>query len=219
MRLIINKELDYINENVNIKIIEITSTDFLNNNLDYFVYKHQIPLIKFIDTEEIFIINNFKSRLNSSLAETVIIIDETDLESISSSGSEGVQSVTGDGVDNTDPQNPVITMGNGFVTLDTEQTITAPKSIEVEGRGNIDFLNGSDIILTSTDGNTYINRLSTGDGDSSIYSGNIETGNSATIGCQAMYNGNEIATISPISGTFLAPTSITVTNGIITAIS
>ena len=54
MRLILNKALDNINDNVNLKIIEITSTDFLNNDLDYFVYKYQIPLIKFTDTEEIF---------------------------------------------------------------------------------------------------------------------------------------------------------------------
>ena len=54
MRLILNKALDNINDNVNLKIIEITSTDFLNNDLDYFVYKYQIPLIKFTDTGEIF---------------------------------------------------------------------------------------------------------------------------------------------------------------------
>jgi hypothetical protein len=99
MKLIINKELDNINDSVNIKIIEITSTDFLNNDLDYFVYKYQIPLIKFTDTEEIFNIKNFKSNLNSSLAETLIIIDENDLELISggSGGSQDLQSVLASG--------------------------------------------------------------------------------------------------------------------------
>jgi hypothetical protein len=97
MRLILNKILDTINDNVNLKIIEIISTDFLNNNLDYFVYKYQIPLIKFTDTGEIFNIKNFKNELNSSLAETELILDENDLELLSNSGSggdsQGLQSV------------------------------------------------------------------------------------------------------------------------------
>jgi hypothetical protein len=104
MKLIINKALDNINDSVNIKIIEITSTNFLSNTLGYFVYKHQIPLIKFVDTGEIFNVKNFKSRLNSSLAETPIIIDITDLELISSSGSassQNFQSVTDIGVSTT----------------------------------------------------------------------------------------------------------------------
>ena len=95
MRLILNKALDNINDNVNLKIIEITSTDFLNNDLDYFVYKYQIPLIKFTDTQEIFNINNFKNELNTSLSEMELILTEDDLESISGSGggSQDLQSV------------------------------------------------------------------------------------------------------------------------------
>lgn len=95
MRLILNKALDNINDNVNLKIIEITSTDFLNNDLDYFVYKYQIPLIKFTDTEEIFNIKNFKIELSSSLSETELILTESDLELLSGSGggSQDLQSV------------------------------------------------------------------------------------------------------------------------------
>ena len=95
MRLILNKALDNINDNVNLKIIEITSTDFLNNDLDYFVYKYQIPLIKFTDTEEIFNIKNFKNELNTSLSEMELILTEDDLESISGSGggTQDLQSV------------------------------------------------------------------------------------------------------------------------------
>ena len=74
MRLILNKALDTVNDSVNIKIIEITSTDFLNNDLDYFVYKYQIPLIKFTDTQEIFNIKNFKNELNTSLSEMELIL-------------------------------------------------------------------------------------------------------------------------------------------------
>ena len=95
MRLILNKALDNINDNVNLKIIEITSTNFLNNNLDYFVYKYQIPLIKFTDTEEIFNIKNFKNELNTSLSEMELIVTESDLELLSGGGggSQDLQSV------------------------------------------------------------------------------------------------------------------------------
>jgi len=96
MKLIINKDLDYINDNVNLKIIEIDSTDFLNDDLSYFVYKYQIPLIKFTDTGEIFNIKDFKSRLSSSLSEVIIIIDENDLELLfSTSGGGGSQDFNG----------------------------------------------------------------------------------------------------------------------------
>ena len=91
MRLILNKALDNINDNVNLKIIEITSTDFLNNNLDYFVYKYQIPLIKFTDTEEIFNIKNFKNELNTSLSEMELILTESDLELLSGGSGGGTQ--------------------------------------------------------------------------------------------------------------------------------
>lgn len=97
MRLILNKALDNINDNVNIKIIEIISTDFLNNDLNYFVYKNQIPLIKFTDTEESFNVKNSKLNISPSLSETEIILDETDLELISglggAGGSQDLQSV------------------------------------------------------------------------------------------------------------------------------
>jgi hypothetical protein len=114
MKLIINKALDTINDSVNIKIIEITSTDFLNNDLDYFVYKYQIPLIKFTDTEEIFNIKNFKSELSSSLSETEIILDENDLELISSGGGGGSQDLQS-----------VLTQGNSTI-LDFYKELSYP---------------------------------------------------------------------------------------------
>ena len=106
MRLILNKALDNINDNVNLKIIEITSTDFLNNDLDYFVYKYQIPLIKFTDTEEIFNINNFKIELSSSLSETELILTESDLELLSGGGggTQDLQSVLNNGNQSTNQE-------------------------------------------------------------------------------------------------------------------
>jgi hypothetical protein len=98
--------------------------------------------------------------------------------------------------------------------------------------GSIRLLDGDTTEIGSFDGSTYGNYFSVNSG--TIYmstqdvvsetssgvlcdrNGNVEI--SATGGI-ATYNGNEIATISPISGTFVAPTSITVVNGIITAIS
>ena len=106
MRLILNKALDNINDNVNLKIIEITSTDFLNNNLDYFVYKYQIPLIKFTDTEEIFNIKNFKNELNTSLSEMELILTESDLELLSGGGggTQDLQSVLNNGNQSTNQE-------------------------------------------------------------------------------------------------------------------
>ena len=107
MRLILNKALDNINDNVNLKIIEITSTDFLNNNLDYFVYKYQIPLIKFTDTQEIFNIKNFKIELSSSLSETELILTESDLELLSGGsggGTQDLQSVLNNGNQSTNQE-------------------------------------------------------------------------------------------------------------------
>lgn len=123
MRLILNKALDTINDSVNIKIIEITSADFLNNDLDYFVYKYQIPLIKFTDTEEIFNIKNFKSELSSSLSETEIILDENDLELISSGGGGGssptLQSVLNVGNNSVDRPVGMFASGSGFANHTT----------------------------------------------------------------------------------------------------
>ena len=107
MRLILNKALDNINDNVNLKIIEITSTDFLNNDLDYFVYKYQIPLIKFTDTEEIFNIKNFKNELNTSLSEMELILTESDLELLSGGsggGTQDLQSVLNNGNQSTNQE-------------------------------------------------------------------------------------------------------------------
>ena len=107
MRLILNKALDNINDNVNLKIIEITSTDFLNNDLDYFVYKYQIPLIKFTDTGEIFNIKNFKNELNTSLSEMELILTESDLELLSGGsggGTQDLQSVLNNGNQSTNQE-------------------------------------------------------------------------------------------------------------------
>lgn len=91
MRLIINKALNNTNDVVNLKVIELLSTDLLDNGVDYFSYKYQIPLIKFTDTGEVFNIRNFKNRIDLSLTETELILDETDLELISSAGGESPQ--------------------------------------------------------------------------------------------------------------------------------
>jgi len=155
MKLIINKALDNINDSVNIKIIEITSADFLNNDLDYFVYKYQIPLIKFTDTEEIFNIKNFKSELSSSLSETEIILDENDLELISSGsggGSQDLQSV----LDNGQYANAQIDLldGNSLIS-----TTASGNSVQI-GNGSVggyNILNSTNIFIDFT------NRTAAGD--------------------------------------------------------
>ena len=147
MRLILNKALDNINDNVNLKIIEITSTDFLNNDLDYFVYKHQIPLIKFTDTKKIFNIKNFKIELSSSLSETELILTESDLELLSGGGggSQGLQSV----LDNGQYANAQINLlgGNPFISKSVSGNM-----IQI-GNGSVDgynFLSNSVISIDFT---------------------------------------------------------------------
>ena len=115
MRLILNKALDTVNDSVNIKIIEITSTDFLNNNLDYFVYKYQIPLIKFTDTQEIFNIKNFKNELNTSLSEMELILTKSDLELLSGGSGGGTQDLQS-----------VLTQGNSTI-LDFYKELSYPR--------------------------------------------------------------------------------------------
>jgi len=83
MRLIINKDLNNHNTIVNLKVIELLSTDFTNNGVDYFSLRYQIPLIKFTDTGEVFNIRNFKNRMDLSQTETEIILTLGDLEPIS----------------------------------------------------------------------------------------------------------------------------------------
>ncbi len=86
MRLIVNKALNNKNEIVNLKIIELLSTDINNNSIDYFSLKYQIPLIKFTDTGEVFNIRNFKNRFDLSLTETELVLVLGDLEIISGGG-------------------------------------------------------------------------------------------------------------------------------------
>ena len=152
MRLILNKALDNINDNVNLKIIEITSTDFLNNDLDYFVYKYQIPLIKFTDTKEIFNIKNFKIELSSSLSETELILTESDLELLSGGGggggSQDLQSVLDNG--------GKATMNSGaqyvsFFDTNNHTTLNIRSSTDVnQGYGTELIVEDSGLIVSQT---------------------------------------------------------------------
>ena len=148
MRLILNKALDNINDNVNLKIIEITSTDFLNNDLDYFVYKYQIPLIKFTDTEEIFNINNFKIELSSSLSETELILTESDLELLSGGGggTQDLQSVLNNGNQSTNQE--ILLIGTQIVGRNGDNS----KSIV------FDVQDGA-IILNNLDGGNVLGQV------------------------------------------------------------
>ena len=153
MRLILNKALDNINDNVNLKIIEITSTDFLNNDLDYFVYKYQIPLIKFTDTKKIFNIKNFKIELSSSLSETELILTESDLELLSGGGggSQDLQSV----LDNGQYANAQINLidGNPFISRSVSGNM-----IQI-GNGSVDGYNSLSSSVISID---FTNRTAAG---------------------------------------------------------
>ena len=153
MRLILNKALDNINDNVNLKIIEITSTDFLNNDLDYFVYKYQIPLIKFTDTKKIFNIKNFKIELSSSLSEMELILTESDLELLSGGGggSQDLQSV----LDNGQYANAQINLidGNPFISRSASGNM-----IQI-GNGSVDGYNFWSSSVISID---FTNRTAAG---------------------------------------------------------
>lgn len=82
MKLIINKPSNNNNDIINIKIIELTSIDFNNDDI-YLVYDDEIPLIKFTDTNEVFNIKNLKNILDQSVGETALTITENNLELVS----------------------------------------------------------------------------------------------------------------------------------------
>jgi len=166
MRLIINKALNNTNDVVNLKIIELDSADLLDNTVDYFSYKYQIPLIKFTDTGEVFNIRNFKNRLDLSSTETELILTENDLELISGSGgggSQDLQSVLDEG--NSTTSNILMNyseegftsssnIGAGLITLNGEQGVDT-FSVDIDASYISTIFNSTTMVALAT--NTDIN--------------------------------------------------------------
>lgn len=139
------------------------------------------------------------------------------LENPGGGGSQDLQSVTDNGNITTNP----------ILINTTDLALSANTSL-----GSVNLLDGGGNSMVSADGSSYENTVVTSSDEAYISASSSTplTGSQIsarkdgsiailTNGGIATYNGNEIATKSPISGTFANPTSITVTNGIITAIS
>ena len=84
--------------------IVVTTIDDLLSDSTININQNTIPVLYFDGSS--YLINNFNP--NNYKEDFEIILTESDLLSIGGSGGNTVQSVTGDGVDNTDPLNPVI---------------------------------------------------------------------------------------------------------------
>lgn len=106
MKFIINKKEK--NKIPSTKLYDLGTADLgIDNLLDLSIInidQNTIPILKINDSH--FLINNFNP--NNYKEDFEIILTESDLLSIGGSGGNTVQSVTGDGVDNTNPLNPVI---------------------------------------------------------------------------------------------------------------
>lgn len=70
----------------NIKILEIDSTEINTSNGLYIISNNEIPLIKFTDTEETFLIKELNSKLLQNNSETLLNITDEDLVGLSSAG-------------------------------------------------------------------------------------------------------------------------------------
>ena len=169
-------------------------------------------------------------------------LTEEDPLIINSTGGGGVQSVTGDSVDNTDPLNPIINSTSQTLeqVLLTGNNVNADVNAVFSGGGGDAFYGSSGITLSqgasenetttiqyTINGITYVNNigapLNTG-----IFSLNFEQATEEGTLYKTIIVPNADGTLatrewvedlSPINGTFLTPTSITVVNGVITAIS
>lgn len=70
----------------NIKLLEVVSTELLTDEIIRYIYEDELPIIKFTDTDELFLINNLVSKYENNNSDTLIEITEDDLLLIGSSG-------------------------------------------------------------------------------------------------------------------------------------
>ena len=96
------------NKKVNVVLLEIISTNLLNNTITYHIKDDETPVIKFTDTGELFLIKNLAAKYINVPINVIVEVVASDLLLIKSATQAAVQTVTGDSVNNTDPLNVVI---------------------------------------------------------------------------------------------------------------
>ena len=84
MKILI-QNLDTQKGSNNVKVLDIISTDLETSNKIYFINNNEIPLIKFTDTEELFLIKELNFKLLQNNSETMLDIVASDLVSLNSS--------------------------------------------------------------------------------------------------------------------------------------
>ena len=89
MKILITNKQESLSNNVN--VLSIISTEMNTSNKIYILDRKEIGIIKYSDTEEIFLIKDIASKFQDSNQEILIEIKDTDLEGLASS-SEPVDS-------------------------------------------------------------------------------------------------------------------------------
>ena len=107
MKLIIKNDSKETVKNPNVKIIETTEASFINQTV--FIEENDVPLIKYTDTESMYFVKNLDNLYDrKSRSEVLLDITLDNLELIGGGSGAGIESVSGDFVDNTDPLNPIL---------------------------------------------------------------------------------------------------------------
>lgn len=110
MKLIIKNDSKETVKNPNVKIIETTEASFINQTV--FIEENDVPIIKYTDTEAMYFVKDLDNLYDrKSRSEVLVDITIDNLETIGGGSGGGIESVSGNLVDNTDPLNPVIDRG------------------------------------------------------------------------------------------------------------
>ena len=110
MKLIIKNDNRDIVKNPNVKIIETTEASFTNQVV--ILESNDVPIIKYTDTESMYFVKDLDNLYDrKSKSEVLLNITIDNLELIGGGSGAGIESVSGNLVDNTDPLNPVIDRG------------------------------------------------------------------------------------------------------------
>lgn len=89
MKILITNKQESLSNNIN--VLTIVSTEMNTSSKVYILDRKEIGIIKYSDTEEIFLIKNIESKFQDSNQEILIEIKDTDLEGLVSN-SEPVDS-------------------------------------------------------------------------------------------------------------------------------
>ena len=110
MKLIIKNDSKETVKNPNVKIIETTEASFANQTV--FIEENDVPIIKYTDTKAMYFVKDLDNLYDrKSKSEVLLNITIDNLELIGGDSGAGIESVSGNLVDNTDPLNPVIDRG------------------------------------------------------------------------------------------------------------